>query len=309
VQASAVFASINVSNFSKAAGALGFMIDVSDQTGARAFEDLIHGNVAAAQKLAASSDSAVKYFSQASSNQVAGVTNLFIGIPVVLFASFNNGLIHDYATTRSLESGERAHINYGIYLNEQNVKLITITRKQTEAFYGSAFQLINKEGGAKGYFGQYVWTYANDRAVPNDVRYAVNEVSVRTGLGKWLALNVPDTPIGFASVTLKVTFSETQTQRLMKRAHLLSAYPYMYYPLIEMRAAISRGDDKRFTDAYARFGAGMMQDASSFQAALKVAGSGVQLGYTVQGTNISRVNTMLESTNSPRHFNRVQRGG
>ncbi|HEY8278000.1 MAG TPA: hypothetical protein VIH99_00160 [Bdellovibrionota bacterium] len=345
LQAGTIVSWMGATNFSRYTKSLSFLVNIRDREGAMAYEDLVRGNVVAAQKVAARSD-AVRRWEKITSRQMGSMSNFFIGIPAILNVKFNEGQINEFSLTQSLHEDVNLRATYGTYLKERKGTSFGKHRDRTEAFYGSSFHITNARGQetGKGILGQYVWNYSSDSTSPARLMNGMAEIAEKTGYRK-LLLRAPQQAenLGFESLTFKATFGEEDLRAAMNNASSFSlgriqskarqllraykaAYPKagsedcdqvrnnlggacdqtleqktlgaaeeMYVALRTMKAALAAKNDRKFTDASARFGKAMMENQAAFKLAVLLAGEGVQAEYVVEGRDVSRYTLTLSS--------------
>ena len=356
LQSGAALVSVGTSKFDQIATSMSFMININEELGRKAYEDFVRGNVAAAQKLAATPNAKiVRRWDKVTATQSGKFKNLFFGLPIVLNTVWSQGKVHEFSRSQFFFDDTRASSHYGIYMKERKTRVFEDHEQLSEAFYGSAYSLMDSAGRttSKGIFGQFVWNYNNDDSGHRNVKSAITNLVRKTGLRKHLYLNIPtvDT-LKFTTITMRVNFNEEQTKRMISNAatgksakmtnfalnslaqykalgadidglcnrHLQinkdnpakameqcerslesrtkAATAAMYTALSKMSSHLAKGEDKKFADAYARFGEAMLENQFTFKTALALAGSDVAIDYVVEGTDISSyLLTLNTSTN------------
>ncbi|MGE3262960.1 MAG: hypothetical protein AB7K68_14360 [Bacteriovoracia bacterium] len=216
LQVGNVIADLGTKHFSKIADSLSYRIDISTPAGAKTFESMIQGNIAAAQKLAATSDT-VRPYQKSTLQQVGNLNTMYIGVPVLLNTKLSAGKVRELNLTRSLRNNTLLRTHYGIYLNEQKTNALTEHHFTTEAFYGSSFRLTHNDSRPikSGYFGQYFWSFENNKASGASLTDSMKEIARKTGL-RLLVLQAPKgEDLGYASVSLRAQFGEAKMKRIM----------------------------------------------------------------------------------------------
>ncbi|MBV2169808.1 MAG: hypothetical protein KUL82_13975 [Bdellovibrio sp.] len=227
LQAGATLVATGTSKYRSVSNSFSYLINFKDAVGARAYNDLVRGNIAPIQKMVAQKSSpAVQKWDKVTRQQVGRLTQFSFGLPVVLNTSWSSGKIYELSKTQTFFDNTNTTVNYGIYLKDRRNRVLNKHSSMTEAFYGGVMKIkaIGAKSSTKAYFGQYSWSAEDDSTSHSDIRTDVNELIQKTGLQKELAVNIPSLKnLGFSSVALKMNLSEDMTFRLMKRVLTLSA--------------------------------------------------------------------------------------
>ncbi len=199
---------------------LSFMVDASTEQGAKAYEDLVRGNVLAVQELVKQGRmNSVRPWEKYRVPQVADYLSFSIGVPILLKMSWSRGKLYKYNDTTRLHDGTTVKTNYGIYVKESELKVIRKKKTKAGGFYGVAFDATNADGSKmSGKFGQYIYAYTSNKSDSDGLRSAVRSVIRRTGLRNTLNVNVPEGAKGANQLMLAVDITDEQTDRLMELA-------------------------------------------------------------------------------------------
>ncbi|MGZ3696015.1 MAG: hypothetical protein ACXWQO_18235, partial [Bdellovibrionota bacterium] len=224
LQSGAIIVKAGISHFNKIADSLTYRFDLSSRAGSQAFSEMIRGNVAAAQR-ASLLGSDVQPFEKKNSKQSGTLNNYFFGIPLVLNTKLSAGKLNELDFTQSLHANTLVNSHYGIYLNEQNTRLLTTRRSTSEAFYGASYKVVNKQTDtlAKGHFAQYVWSYDSNQTSQDSLNSMMQEITKKTGLGSLLLLKAPKSDdLGYTSVSLRAHFNQANLKHSVRTAAHMS---------------------------------------------------------------------------------------
>jgi hypothetical protein len=325
---------------SKAKGltrSLSFLVDVKDSNGAKAYEDLVRGNIKTVQKFVREGQlPSVHPTEKTFEPQKANYVSLSFGLPFLFELSWSTGKLHQFTDTQDFADGSKMQTHHGVFVGDSELKDFTHHHSKIGGFYGVSFEKQNPDGTSEtGKFGQFDWAFSSDDSNSGELRGAIQTLIRRTGLRE-LAMVVPDGAVGTNQISFALDLSDAQTSRLMEFAQSASQLDFvnaalglhslyfskgekgdvdglclhqgdatgdcindimresrsgaeeMYHYLKLMAQAHATGASHDFTDAYAKFGRGMIRNQFTFQAALQLAGGASSVVYTIQGTHISK---------------------
>jgi hypothetical protein len=220
-QVAASLASLSTSKYNQVDDGLSFLVNYKDSVGAKAFNDLIKGNVAGVQNLMKQNKTtAVQKWEKLTHRQAGRMNNFFFGIPILAYTSWSAGKIYDLSNSQAFYNNTRSDVQYGIYLSQKRTRLFGLHFSTTEAFYGSVFKVtdLSMKALTKGIFGQYTWNSDDDSSDHKDLRVMIKELVKKTGMANELAVNIPTLgDLQYSKVTFQVTLNEEQTLALMKK--------------------------------------------------------------------------------------------
>lgn len=222
LQAGNAFVSVSLETFKKVSDSMSYMIKISDPEGAKAYSDLVRGNVAAIQMLStdpASSD-IVKRWDKYSGQQAGHMTNFYLGIPIIAYWSWTAGKIYELYDTQFLYNNTRSVVNYGIYLKERRSKFFGKHTLRSQVFYGAAVDMktMDNQPLSRGYFAQYNWIADSTNSSQKRLQKVVADLVEKTGLQE-LTVNVPAAKdLDNVRVEFRATFDEAATLNLIKSA-------------------------------------------------------------------------------------------
>lgn len=220
MQADATLVGVGVSKYKELEQGMSYMINYADPVGAKAYYDLIRGNVAAIQELVNDPTvTAIQKWEKLSRMQMRRMSFVNVGIPWIINWGWQSGKIYEFTDTTAFYNETRAEADYGIYIKEKRKRIfMKSTMVKTEAFYGTVSRLYNYANDLmmKYYFGQYVYNADDYKTDKNDMQKTVADLIQKTGLSQQLAINIPKHKnLHFSRINLTVNFDEDQTIRLM----------------------------------------------------------------------------------------------
>jgi hypothetical protein len=346
--------SVGLSEFNNADDGFSFMVNLSSESGKRAFEDLVRGNVGAIQKLALEKGSDVTYISEKTVASKGKFFNFFFGIPIFANMTSSTGKIMTVSKTNFAIDDSVASIDYGVYLHETRSNVFFDHKDKTVAFTGAAYQVTDaKQNMTSSYFGQYSFDMGDENATRGKVGRMVREMIRKTGMKSQMQVDVPKADgqnLGYAGAHVEVIFSKDQTDELMGMAKSMTLERFVELNLTEARAYFAGEDkwslcegvsseaadcadsalreteeslrtmykalnkmsslvnsagagtvvdnSKEFVAAYAEFGKGLVKSPFALQAALLMAGEGVEVYYRIEGARISLYETYMATTDT-----------
>lgn len=344
-QASMSLATVSTSKFKSVSDGVSYMINIQDPDGAKAYNDLINGNVAGVQKYAqANPGGPVTKWEKINQRQSGRLNNFFFGIPILAYKTWTAGKIYDISSSQDFYGQSASDTQYGIYLKEKRSKLWDTHTSTTEAFYGAVVKVEDREvrNTTKTMFGQYTWSADDEASNHKDIRTAIKELVKKTGMTS-LLVNLPTlTNLQYAKVNFTATLDESQTLKVMNKINSMSEYQFkslvnkkaeeytrgtdiwelcrkdegmsscdmrikwtandsaekMYSAVGDMSMHVNR-NDKAFANSYANFGKELLRSPFMFQTVLEIAGSGVEMNYSINNTYMSSYNVKYTTTNIP----------
>ncbi|MGZ3652190.1 MAG: hypothetical protein ACXVCI_10775 [Bdellovibrionota bacterium] len=300
IQAGNLLTNVSVSQFSRYAGTLSFLINFHDPLGKKALHDLVYGNVAPVQKLAAVPGSPVSFLDKAEANRLGLGIRFTVGEPSILGWSWGRSRYFEALRRRDYACGRNLRATYGAFVQREVGGVFGIEEETTKAFYGVSYSLqdsAEKTAMARGYLGELVWGWRGRKVLPRSFRDAMVDLAADTGLGNALVLTVPDSVrnrLDFSALTLRVRFRASHVLRLLEhsrdlaRAGTSQGLTKMQAALQEMSLALKTGKEKAATQAFARFGEAMLTDPVTLKAGLTLAGSDLPVDYVVEGSDFFR---------------------
>ncbi|GIL16540.1 MAG: hypothetical protein BroJett040_02910 [Oligoflexia bacterium] len=345
---------VGLSQFNNADDGFSYKLDLNQAEGRKVYEDLVRGNIAAAELVANKYKALVLVESpvvkvETFKTQSKGNSfNIFIGLPLILNSSSSSGKVQSFATTDFHLDKNIVSANYGIYDTQTRTRAFGTHTFSDKMFYGAQFKVsdYNKNVIEKGYFGRMSWIYQDDKATASSLKMKIEELYDATGIQSVL-VQVPEVgSIGTAGVAMNITFSEENTNRMIQAAYDLGRKEFARQALEKFEAAyakagnnvcplgmqaqnckqemtnrtqyaavkmqdaliqmhLNKGNAVEFTKAYAEFGKALMDNRFALAQAMKVAGAGVKVNYSIEGTRISNYNLNLITTDKEGVMKRV----
>ncbi|MCC7440615.1 MAG: hypothetical protein IT285_03215 [Bdellovibrionales bacterium] len=245
LNAGAVVIGVAAENFRNADRYFSFKIDLESQYSGLVLHDIVRGNLTKAQELAAQPDSPVRLEVAASTVEKGGFQRFWYGIPAILGGEISRGKITSYSNEwRFSANGARAMVDHGVFLREQEIRLLARKQRHSRMFY-TTYATVgtpdpSTEGGVEAWLdqdkserdrpkpedgvpellGNFVWHYEDNRSKGGRLASIVRRLIADTGLERELAVRAPpeDEKLKYASVKFGFTFSTPATHRLMMAA-------------------------------------------------------------------------------------------
>jgi len=183
-----------------------YEIDLSDFEAARAYEDMLKGNIVPLQKMAADSLNPFVQTVQANANLLSGKMKGFVfGIP---FANVTTSKANFYSLSniKNLKEGLVVNNEYGIYSREVIGRLVTHHKNRIKSFYGGVTKVTDKNDKLISVDNKvhFNWFFEKDHSDSKALNHAIEDVIQDTGLD-YLQIKAPaSSELGYVSVNLKV---------------------------------------------------------------------------------------------------------
>ena len=220
-------ASFAVQDFKNSDDGFSYLIDIQEEVGRKVYEDLVRGNVAAAQinadKISQNSilKSAVQKVETFKRISKGKGFNVFFGLPIILNSSTSRNKIQSTSMTDLHIEDNRINAEFGMY------NLITETRAfgnhtiTSKSFHSVRYAVADLKSGQlkeSGELGRFSWMYQDDSTSTKSLKRSLNDLINQTGL-KPLRLNIPDISeeMDFSNISLNISMSSAVTKQMMDR--------------------------------------------------------------------------------------------
>lgn len=300
LQSGAGLVSVSASAYTRYARSLGFLLRYREPLAARAFDDLVRGNIAPVQKLAAAGHRSVRFHDTTTAARAGRSRQLFVGLPWLLNFSYGRDRFTELRRTHAFACGRRLDATYGAWFRRRSFRAFGHEEQDLRAFYGASYAIRGKRAIARGFFGELVLKYSAEKAPGSRLSRAMEKLAALTGLGREVALGVPQEAgrLPYSSLTLRARFGAGQTRSILAGASRLPAtsphFLQMREAAAKVAAALRRGDERGATEAYALFGRAMLSGPEAFRAGWRLAGRGTRVDYTVEGSDFSLYTATLQ---------------
>jgi|GEM_PF-4573173 len=223
LQAGAIVSAISASKYSSYGKSFGFLLNLHDKLGVRAFRDLVRGNIAPIQKLAAGQNPAVKFFDETRQSRIGNAVQAeILSIPFLFRLSWSRERYFEAIRKRMYECDRALEAVYGAYYNNRFFQIFDYDETRTKTFVGTSYALkdASSKSVARGFFGTLGMTYSGTNTTVISLRRAMNRFATDTGLGSALMLNMPDRSdvMAHTALTLRAQFSAKNTRNIVRRA-------------------------------------------------------------------------------------------
>jgi hypothetical protein len=223
VQAGATVVSVGASKFEQLSNGMSYKIDISSEHGKMAYHDLIHGNVAAIEKLTEQKVDYVKKWDSLTSKQMGRMKNFFFGLPIVLNTTTSEGKIYEVDHGNVYNQGLKTKAHYAVYLKDKKTKVFNKHFEKTQSFYGAFYDVSNEKNEKKtsGHFGQFKWSAETDASTNRRLGNAIEDLVKITGIRDPLLVNLPDErKLGYTDIDFSMTITEEQTKKMISNAEM-----------------------------------------------------------------------------------------
>lgn len=198
-----------------------YLYNLSTETGRKAYEDVVRGNVIASDMISKKRPRnlvekapvlKVSTFKSLNTGRFLGAS---MGLPIIWNSAYTKGNINSYSTTDFHINNKTARVHYGIYSETKNFQLWNRHRETDLMFYGAKYIVNSPDGNEAGTFGRYSFAYRNEKATERKVTKAIAGLIQHTGIDD-LNVDIPDdNDLGYAGIEFNTTLTEDNTKRLM----------------------------------------------------------------------------------------------
>jgi hypothetical protein len=227
INSSAAFAGNIILNISKEnlkdlGNGFSFEIDLSDSDAARAYEDMLRGNMIPIQRMSDDEmNTSVKKIS-ANRNLTTGKKKTFmLGIPFANFVT-SKGSYYKLDNVEYFANGIKTESEYGIYSKEVKTRFLNSHKNKIKAFYGGTLKATDNTGKLVSLEDKvsFNWFFENDYGSGGNLNKALKDFLHDTGLNQ-LNIKAPDIKnLGYVSISLKAESGTTFTKALIGRNQL-----------------------------------------------------------------------------------------
>jgi hypothetical protein len=239
----ASFVSLTASQAKSYTKGLSFLVDVSCEEGARAYEDLVRGNVLAVQdQMQQGKMDAVQAIDTFKIPQLTRMASFSFGFKLFEF-SWSKGHTHTLNDTTHLSDGSTIQTHYGVFVKDSSSKVLREKHEKVDGFYGVAFHMHDASGATTvGKYGQFNFSYSSRRSSSEGIRKGLQSAIRRTGLRDLLAIAVPEGASGSNQILVSVDLTDAQTTTLMALPAHMSQDAFVAAAMNIQSAYFAKGD-------------------------------------------------------------------
>lgn len=220
---------LSLSEFKYADDGFSFLFDLSTDTGRKAYEDMIRGNVLASENFA--NDRPVNYVERAPvlkvetfrSVSTGRIASRSLALPIIWDKTYSRGRVNSFTTSDLHLDRNTARVHYGIFSDVEDSRFFFKHKERHIMFYGAKYSVENWDSKARmdSMFGTFSYAFRHEKSNGQRLRAGIRELIKRTGLDT-LMVRVPDRDLGYTGIEFNVNFSEENTLRLMMAAQRLT---------------------------------------------------------------------------------------
>jgi hypothetical protein len=226
---------LSLNEFKNSDDGFSYLFDLSTDTGRKAYEDMIRGNVIASENLATRPENLVEMppvvkvetFRTVSTGRMVSKS---LSIPIIWDHTYSTGRINSFTTSDLHIDRNTTRVNYGIYSSSDDSRWWTKHTDKDFMFYGAAYTVENWDTKEvmKSMFGTYAFAYRNEHSDEDQLRVVLRELVKQTGAPQ-LMVRVPDIGKGYTGIELNVSIPEENTMRLMMMAQRMDEAQFLRY--------------------------------------------------------------------------------
>ncbi|WP_226987830.1 hypothetical protein [Bdellovibrio bacteriovorus] len=220
---------LSLSEFRSSDDGFSFLFDLTTDTGRKAYEDVIRGNVLASETLSADKPRnlverapvvKVETFRSVATGRVVSKS---LALPIIWDKTYSKGKINSYTTSEMHLDRNTAVVHYGIYSDSEDSRFWFKHKEKDFMFYGAKYSVQNWDSKARmeSMFGTYSYAFKHESSNGKRLRSGIYALVKKTGLDS-LMVGVPDADLGYTGIEFNVNFSDENTMRLMRAAQTMS---------------------------------------------------------------------------------------
>ncbi len=222
-----------------------FEIDLSDFKAAKAYEDMLKGNLVPIQEMANDDKNLAVVNVEINEHRISGNVKSFIFDISLAKLISSKANYYSLSNTQFLRSGLKIDNEYGIYSREILGRTLTRHRNKIKSFYGGITNITDQENKLISTDNkiQFNWNFEKDHFDRESLDHAINDIVQDTGLD-YLKIKTPDIKkLGYARITLRAEADSFFTKAIKgkNREFIFSNIQKNMFSMIE---AYFNGDDK-----------------------------------------------------------------
>lgn len=236
-----------VTDFRESDKGFSFLFDLRSETGCKGYEDMIRGNVLAAEVLALREISVPLEqagIAKIVSFQTLGGGRLFSsqqGLPGLWFWQRTRGHISSFSSAEFPLKNKNAQVHYGVYSQSKRLLFLSKHRETERVFYGVHYAVKSPKETHRGHFGQFHFLHTNDVTTGRSFEKALRELVKLTAIEEF-AQDSPARALGYVGIDFETTFNQENTQRLMVAAQTRDSTFFVGIGDRYLKAYRQRGD-------------------------------------------------------------------
>ncbi len=219
----AALAAASITDFSNADDGFSYSIDLESEVGRKVYQDLVRGNVTAAEQRASqaqlSPESAevmkVEKFKRRSKGEGK---SFFVGLPIILNATNSENKIQSHDVTDMLVENSKIDAQFGVYNFSTRTRAFGTHTTVSKGFQGAKYttsDIKTSEVKENGEFGRFTWVYEDDNSSMRTLYRNMESLLQDTGLNQ-VKVAIPNVggDLDFTNMTLNITMTSANTARL-----------------------------------------------------------------------------------------------
>ncbi len=225
--AGSFLASMAVQKFENSDDGFSYLVDLQLDEGRKVYQDLLRGNVIAAQiaaekiaknPLLKASVQKVESFKRISKGKGF---NVFFGLPIFLNAAAAQSKIQTFSTTDLHIEDSRVNAQFGIYDFTTQTRAFGNHTTTSRGFYGVRYTVADIKTGKQtdsGEMGRFSWMYQSDNSSKKSISRSLEDLMQQTGL-KSLRVSIPEVSadMDFSNISLNISMNAATVEQIGRR--------------------------------------------------------------------------------------------
>lgn len=225
----ALVVNLKLQLFDSADDGFSFLFDLTTEAGRKTYEDVIRGNVLAAERWTQEKPMnfvervpvlKVETFRTVSTGKMV---NRNFSIPLIWDRTYSKGKVQVFNTSDMYIDRNTARVHYGIFSENEKSQFWQRSREVDFMFYGAKYAVEKWDSKARmtSAFGTYSYSFKQEDSNKRRLTSGIQNLIKKTGL-EILRVQVPDRKLGYTGFEFNVNFEEVHTRRLMELAQRIS---------------------------------------------------------------------------------------
>lgn len=220
---------LKLQQFQFADDGFSFLFDLTTEIGRRSYEDMIRGNIIAAERW--TDEKPANFVERVPVQKVETFRTVTTGkmvsknfsIPLIWDQTYSIGRVQVFNTSEMHIGRNTTRVHYGIFSENKKNQFWQRRREVDFMFYGAHYDVKNWDTQAqlKSFFGTYSYSFKQEDSNRLRLTAGIQGLLKKTGL-EVLRVNVPDKQLSYTGLEFNVNFEEANTLRMVALAQQLS---------------------------------------------------------------------------------------
>ncbi len=200
-----------------------YLIELNSETGRKVYQDLVRGNVTAAQQIVEEMErspelQSVKKVEKFKRKSKGEGYSLFFGVPIFLNATTSENHVQSHNMSDMFIDNSKVDAQFSVYDFTQRSRAFGTHTTMSKGFYGVAFNandLVTGDLQEAGKFGRFSWVYQDDNSSMRTLHRNMQNLIDETGLEQFRVI-IPNfsADMDFTNISLNITMTAENIESL-----------------------------------------------------------------------------------------------